>query len=97
MWGKLTGSNSPYRTELSPESYYLYKHIFDHTDVVVNQFLKKLSSPQVTSEAIHHALTSPYPKTRYPVAGLNGIPLWIIRALVPLFPDRVVDLVKLAL
>ena len=56
-----------------------------------------LSPPSVTSEAIAHALVNRYPKTRYPVANLNGVPLWIARAVAGLLPDRLMDMMKLNL
>lgn len=66
-------------------------------DRAVASFLPTLAPPSVTSEAIHAAITSKHPKTRYAVAGLNGIPLWLLRAIVPFVPDRFLDLIKLNL
>jgi hypothetical protein len=34
----------------------------------------KADSPAVTTEAIDHALFSPFPKTRYAVANIDGVP-----------------------
>lgn len=97
MWGKLTGHNAPAEKELSPEQYALYKPLFEQVNKAVTGFLPRLSPPSVTSDAIVHALTNPYPKTRYLVAGLNGVPLWLIRGLCGLLPDRLVDFIKLNL
>jgi NAD(P)-dependent dehydrogenase (short-subunit alcohol dehydrogenase family) len=97
MWGKLTGHNAPAEKELSPEQYALYKPLFEQVNEAVTGFLPRLSPPSVTSDAIVHALTNPYPKTRYLVAGLNGAPLWLIRGLCGLLPDRLVDFIKLNL
>lgn len=51
-----------------------------HTSLAHNTQLKqsrshliaKASDPIVASRAIHHALTNPYPKTRYLVGNVNG-------------------------
>jgi hypothetical protein len=44
-----------------------------------------------TSPAIEHALTSPYPRTRYPVASVYGLPAWLVVNLAVL-PDRLKDI-----
>ncbi len=97
MWGKLTGHNAPAEKDLSPEQYTLYKPLFEQVDKAVSTFLPRLSPASVTSEAIAHALTSRYPKTRYLVANVNGLPLWLIRGACGLLPDRLVDFIKLNL
>lgn len=97
MWGKLTGHNAPAEQELTPEQYALYKPLFQQVGKAVSGFLPRLSPASVTSEAIAHALTSPYPKTRYLVANVNGVPLWLLRGLCGLLPDRLVDFMKLNL
>ena len=38
----------------------------------LNELVEKASDPIVSSRAIHHALTNPYPKTRYLVGNVNG-------------------------
>merc|ERR1712054_618325 len=43
---------------------------------------KKSEPPSVTSEAILHALTSPFPKTNYVVSNLDGTPAWLFIRLV---------------
>jgi hypothetical protein len=44
--------------------------------------LEKASEPIVTTEAIAHALVSPFPHTRYVVANVGGIPatllVWLV-------------------
>ena len=98
MWGKLTGDNNPVRKELSEKQYALYKPMLEQVDKAVAGFLGKgLCGPSVTSEAIAHALTSKRPRTRYLVANLNGVPLWLVRGLCGLLPDRAVDFAKLNL
>lgn len=37
-----------------------------------SHLIAKASDPIVASRAIHHALTNPYPKTRYLVGNVNG-------------------------
>lgn len=66
-------------------------------DRAVASFMPTLAPARVTSAAIHHALTSQYPKTRYLVAGLNGVPLWLIWPFLPLIPDRLLDNIKLSM
>ena len=45
------------------------------------------------SGAILHAVRAPYPKTRYPVAGVIVMPSWVATWLVSILPDRVLDVV----
>ena len=97
MWGKLTGQNAPAINDLSADQYALYKPLFLQVEKAVSGFIPKLSPASVTSQAIAHALMSPQPKTRYLVASVNGVPLWLLRGLCGLLPDRVVDFVKLRL
>ena len=55
---------------LTPECEALYGHFYDWDARA--QLIDKASDPVVCSRAIHHALTSPYPKTRYLVGNVNG-------------------------
>jgi len=97
MWGKHTGHNAPAERDLTPEQYALYKPLFEQVGKAVSGFLPRLSPASVTSEAIAHALNSPYPKTRYLVANVNGVPLYLLRGLCGQLPDRLVDFIKLNL
>ena len=45
------------------------------------------------SGAILHAVSAPYPKTRYPVASVIVMPSWVATWLVSVLPDRVIDMV----
>ncbi len=54
--------------------------------------LRKADSPMVTSQAMEHALTSQYPKTRYPVSNSNGVPSWILSWVCWLLNDRLNDI-----
>ncbi|CAM9274186.1 unnamed protein product [Ectocarpus fasciculatus] len=53
--------------------------------------MKSGDSPQVTSDAILDALASPYPKTRYVVASVNGTPAWVVAWIFWAVPDRLKD------
>jgi len=98
MWGKLTGSNAPSKQiSRSSKEEELYGELFGQVQKAVGQFQGTLSPPSVVSRAVVHGITSPYPKTRYVVANISGIPVFILRNLIPLFPDRIVDLIKLNL
>lgn len=98
MWGKLSGKNFPHKVEdISAEQLELYQPLFQRAEAAVNQFMGTLSPPKVTTDAIVHALTSPYPRTRYVVAGLAGTPLWLVRGAAKFVPDRVLDKIKLRL
>merc|ERR1712146_303555 len=99
MWGKLTGKNAPASTEVKKTSveHELYGDLFREVERAVGIFQGTLSPPTVVSRAVVHAITSPYPKTRYVVAKISGIPVILLRNLVALFPDRIVDFIKLNL
>lgn len=47
--------------------------------------------PTVTSSAIYHAISSKYPKTRYPVANADGIPAVVVDWVRWLLPARLMD------
>ena len=51
------------------------------------------SPPDVTTGAIADALFSAFPRTRYVVANVGGIPAVVVKAMWWLFPDRLLDLV----
>lgn len=52
---------------------------------------EKAADPVVTSTAIYHAISSPYPKTRYPVANVDDTPVSVISWMAWLLPDRIFD------
>lgn len=89
---KQVGSNAEFR-KLPHEKYEMYRHIFDTFELKRMRSELLASSPLVTSEAIWHALTDAYPKTRYIVANVNGIPAQIIVPLLKILPDRLRDIV----
>ena len=98
MWGKLTGENAP-STEINKSSteQELYGELFDQVQKAVGSFKGTLSPPSVVSRAVVHGITSPYPQSRYVVANISGIPVFILRNLLTFLPDRIVDFVKLNL
>eukprot|EP00597_Dinobryon_sp_UTEXLB2267_P016281 CAMPEP_0201093308 /NCGR_PEP_ID=MMETSP0812-20130820/1849_1 /ASSEMBLY_ACC=CAM_ASM_000668 /TAXON_ID=98059 /ORGANISM="Dinobryon sp., Strain UTEXLB2267" /LENGTH=156 /DNA_ID=CAMNT_0047345423 /DNA_START=509 /DNA_END=979 /DNA_ORIENTATION=+ len=55
----------------------------------------KASQPIVTSIAIEDAIVNEFPKTRYPVANVGGLPANVVVWLVWIFGDRIKDLVLL--
>lgn len=56
------------------------------------QMMERMPGPgQTTTPAIVHAMTSAFPKTRYPVAQANGLPAVVVTWLVWLFSDRIKD------
>jgi NAD(P)-dependent dehydrogenase (short-subunit alcohol dehydrogenase family) len=82
------------RYGVRPDEYALYSAVFEG-------FLAedhRLSLPEnaapasATTAAILHALTSPRPRTRYPVAKAGVFPAWLVAAVDRLLPDRVMDL-----
>jgi NAD(P)-dependent dehydrogenase (short-subunit alcohol dehydrogenase family) len=99
MWGKLTGKNAPASTEVKKTSveHELYGELFGQVEKAVGTFQGTLSPPTVVSRAVVHGITSSYPKTRYVVAKISGIPVILLRNLIPFFPDRIVDFIKLNL
>ena len=90
---KQVGANAVFRQQLSREEYEMYRHIFDTFELKRMQSELKADSPLVTSEAIWHALTNEYPKTRYIVANVNGIPAQLIIPLLSILPDRLRDMI----
>lgn len=49
------------------------------------------SDAGVVVDAVYHALTSAYPKSRYPVAKINRAPVWVIFLVRAYLPDRLWD------
>ncbi len=73
----------------------IYLPFFKARQVQLARALPKADTPQVTTDAIVHALTSPSPQTRYLVANVDGVAAWVVRYLAWLVPDRVLDWVTL--
>ena len=70
----------------------LYPGVYGSAQAEKADLLMSKASPQnVTTDAIVHFLTNPYPKTRYVVANVMGIPAWVIRGIFYVIPDRLAD------
>lgn len=53
--------------------------------------VEKAHNTDCTSDAIAHAISSPYPRSRYPVAGAFGIPAEVIAVLSSYLSDSIMD------
>ena len=57
----------------------------------------KGDTPQVTTDAIMHAITSGHPQVRYVVANVDGTPAWVLIWVKWLMPERAWDALVLAM
>lgn len=81
----------------SKEQLALYGHILNEKNAAEEQKMYALAdSPQVTTDAIEHAITSPYPQVRYIVANVGGVPAWVYCYLKWYAPERLLDAIVLA-
>jgi len=87
---KQIGEKLPFAS-LSEEEFNLYSHLFQGWEAKRIKQHDKGSTTRVTDEAILHALTSPYPKTRYIVAKAGALPAWLAAWAFWLLSDRVGD------
>jgi NAD(P)-dependent dehydrogenase (short-subunit alcohol dehydrogenase family) len=87
---KGAGASAPHH-RLSASDFELYAHVLKGWDQERMKAEEKADSPEVTSDAIYHALSSPRPQTRYVVANVNGIPAPVISFFLHVLPDRVLD------
>ena len=70
-----------------------YQKFYDEKAAAKRQKTLELADdPIVVTNAVIDALTSKYPKTRYPVANAGGIPAVVVDWARWLFPDRLLDL-----
>lgn len=93
---KQQGAHAPYRRLTDPKQYELYAHFFEGFDARAAALDASAGSPQLTTDAILHAVASPTPKTRYVVGKFQGHSLWFVRHFVlPWVPDHILDWVKL--
>ncbi len=88
-------ATSEQRYGVSASQYALYHAVFE--GFFADD--RRLSMPEnaappttTTTPAILDALLTPTPRTRYPVATVDGIPTWLIIWLQNTLPDRVMDL-----
>lgn len=54
--------------------------------------VRKAEQPEVVAKEVIHAITSPYPKTRYYVSNVRGVPTRVLAGLTWLLPERVQDM-----
>lgn len=89
---KVEGDMSKEELERTEKQRHLYPHYFSQKrrEKKVKTMMSG-DTPQVTTDAIFDALVSPYPKTRYVVASVNGNPAWVIAWLFWAVPDRLKD------
>jgi len=67
----------------------LYGHLYTYKKTAA--VFEKADDPVVVCQAVYHALTSPYPKTRYLVGNANGVSVfWLVTA-AWLLNDRLLD------
>ena len=93
IWDKNTGSNAQIRS-VQEELRQIYGHIYSETaKESVKLLVEKAAGPEVVSDAVVHAITSPFPQTRYRVATVYGAPAWVLKMITWLLPDRVADLI----
>ena len=90
---KQLGDNSPLK-RVEPAKAELY-HTWANSALKNRAANERLaSSPDVTTDAIVDAITSPRPRTRYAVAvGPGGIPAQVFTWLAWLVPDRLQDII----
>jgi NAD(P)-dependent dehydrogenase (short-subunit alcohol dehydrogenase family) len=94
MFEKDTATQDLMKT-LSPELLKVYEpHLLMRTKNKEKTF-EHAPGPEVTTEAIKHAMFDSYPKTRYPISNFKGNPAWVVATVfkvVPfIFGDRVLD------
>jgi len=68
----------------------IYKDVYRKPEEF-EEIIKKADSPKVTSDAILHALVNRYPKIRYIVANIKGLPSTRFLFLNWLLPDEIKD------
>lgn len=65
---------------------------------MASEFMAQGDDPDTTTSMdIIHAMTSPYPKTRYVNANIGGMPAWVIKRIMWMTPDRLADLMMAAM
>eukprot|EP00041_Stephanoeca_diplocostata_P011774 m.194731 g.194731 ORF g.194731 m.194731 type:complete len:357 (-) comp18660_c0_seq1:352-1422(-) len=77
--------------KMSPEHTKLYAEHVKWKRTYESKNLDMASPTSVTTEAITHAITSPFPQTRYRVANVGGIPASILVPPLRALPDRLRD------
>jgi short-subunit dehydrogenase len=85
--------NSKLSDEAAKNAREVYPNYFSEEQMIKRQRVISLADePTVTTFAIKDAITSQYPKTRYPVANAGGLSANMLVFLVWILPDRALDL-----
>ncbi len=95
IFGKMGAMREAIQERAGPKIMALYGHLYA-SEAYNAQCVAKASPPTVTSEAIHHALTSRYPPTRIVVANIDGTSAKAFGWLLWLLNDRLRDKAILA-
>jgi NAD(P)-dependent dehydrogenase (short-subunit alcohol dehydrogenase family) len=85
----------PTYDEVPKEKYELYKKYLDSVLPENKKDRSHAPGPEVTSEAIVHAISDPYPHTRYYMGYTGDFPPYIVAWLHGILPDNLIDYVKL--
>jgi len=89
------GDKLPTYENVKPEDYELYKQYLENVKKENEGNRADPPGPEVTSEAIVHALTDPYPHTRYYMGATGDFPPAVTVFLSKLLPDPLIDYVKM--
>lgn len=74
----------------------VYSHLLNEKNAEEEQkFYALADSPQVTTDAITHAITATHPEVRYIVANVGGTPAWVFAWMKWYFPERLLDWIVL--
>eukprot|EP00469_Lotharella_globosa_P011378 CAMPEP_0167774004 /NCGR_PEP_ID=MMETSP0111_2-20121227/1756_1 /TAXON_ID=91324 /ORGANISM="Lotharella globosa, Strain CCCM811" /LENGTH=347 /DNA_ID=CAMNT_0007663747 /DNA_START=11 /DNA_END=1054 /DNA_ORIENTATION=+ len=88
---KQSGDNLPF-SKIEGAQYDVYRHLFDNFKKTFISGHAGGSSPQVSTDAIVHAVSSEFPKIRYDVAKAGALPVTAVMWMAWAFPDELGDL-----
>lgn len=91
---KVTGDKAAY-TRLDKDQFDLYSDMFLEFDRAAEEHDRLAEDIEVTTPAFLHAITNPFPNTRYTLGSHGGMPLSWSRLLMPFIPDRLQDSIKM--
>ncbi len=93
---KNSGANAA-KLKLTDSDRKLYSHFLEGTDGAVAKIEASADPPSVVATCVLHSITSAFPRARYyNCGGANGIPAWVLKAMVTVLPDRLLDKFKLS-
>jgi NAD(P)-dependent dehydrogenase (short-subunit alcohol dehydrogenase family) len=87
IWGKLQSAPEQQTLELSPEARRLYGDDVDAMAEASQKMDRRGMPVDRVVRAVHHALTAPRPKTRYPLGFRTRLAAWAVGRV----PDRIRD------